>query len=366
MNLVFIAIVVSLSALVIVQAVRNSRFDELSDERSKSLPGVLLAGVVLLVADIILGGEMVVRFAADMSVLLLSVLLLNFSIPLKENMASFMRKSLKTIELLLSVYYVTCALHILPLWDDLVFMGIAVGLVVLVGVLYLWLLCNRMYEIKALLKSGTVWSYVNVCVDAVYVIVPLILLALVVFLFHLSGSVRISMSVAIIFIALEVIASSLRLVFGSAFVLLQKHERVIVESMKISNGEVSAANSKADGMYNDVYERIVLYFEMHKPYLDSELTINDVVKVVYSNKVYISRAICHFTGRNFRQFVNYHRVMYSMDIFRRDPSLKVAELASQSGFNSVVSYTSSFRLFMNETPSEWCRKEKTRLIKTKN
>jgi phosphoglucomutase len=54
-----------------------------------------------------------------------------------------------------------------------------------------------------------------------------------------------------------------------------------------------------------------------------------------------------------------------MDSFRNNPTLKVAELSSLSGFNSVVSYTSAFRLFMNETPSEWCRKERSKLLKTK-
>ena len=104
---------------------------------------------------------------------------------------------------------------------------------------------------------------------------------------------------------------------------------------------------------------------MSKPYLDGNLTINDVVKVVYSNKVYISKAICHYTGRNFRQFLNYYRVAYSMDLFRENPEFKVSELAEKSGFNTVVSYTMAFRLFMNETPSEWCRKERSKILKQK-
>jgi transcriptional regulator GlxA family with amidase domain len=40
--------------------------------------------------------------------------------------------------------------------------------------------------------------------------------------------------------------------------------------------------------------------------------------------------------------------------------LKIAELANMSGFNSVVSYNMAFRLFMNENPSEWCRKERAK------
>ena len=40
-------------------------------------------------------------------------------------------------------------------------------------------------------------------------------------------------------------------------------------------------------------------------------------------------------------------------------------LAEKSGFNNSVSYTMAFRLYMNETPSEWCRKERSKILKPK-
>lgn len=366
MNLIIIAIVIAIAFLVIMQTVRNVRYEALVTPRSGHLPKILVAGIVMSVADIILGGDVFFRFAVDLSVMLLSVLMLNFSVPLKESAVSVIMKIILSFELMLSFYYALCTLNVMPLVDNAVFIMSAAGVVMSIGLLFLWMIWKRIYEIKVLLKSGTVWSFLNLSVDAVYVLAPIMTVIFAAFVYCLTGSVRLTMGFAVVIIAAELLAASFRIVFDSAFVLLQKHERVIVESMKISHGEVAGSNMKLDDMYKEVYERIVLYFEMHKPFLDSELTINDVVKVVYSNKVYISRAISHFTGRNFRQFVNYHRVIHSMDVFRRNPSLKVAELANLSGFNSVVSFTSAFRLFMNETPSEWCRKEKTRIVKTKN
>lgn len=366
MNLIIIAIVIAIAFLVIVQTVRNVRYEALVTPRSGHLPKILVAGIVMSVTDIILGGDVFFRFAVDLSVMLLSVLMLNFSVPLKESAVSVIMKIILSFELMLSFYYVLCTLNVMPQADNAVFIMSAAGVVMSIGLLFLWMIWKRIYEIKVLLKSGTVWSFLNLSVDAVYVLAPIMTVIFAAFVYCLTGSVRLTMGFAVVIIAAELLAASFRIVFDSAFVLLQKHERVIVESMKISHGEVAGSNMKLDDMYKEVYERIVLYFEMHKPFLDSELTINDVVKVVYSNKVYISRAISHFTGRNFRQFVNYHRVIHSMDVFRRNPSLKVAELANLSGFNSVVSFTSAFRLFMNETPSEWCRKEKTRIVKTKN
>ena len=136
--------------------------------------------------------------------------------------------------------------------------------------------------------------------------------------------------------------------------------------MKISYVEFSNDGSKDDEQYKDIYERVVAYFEESKPFLNGDLTINDVVKVVFTNKLYISRAISQYTGRNFCQFVNYYRVTYSVQLFRNNPDLKIVELANASGFNSVVSFNMAFRLYMNENPSDWCRKERLQAIRNKN
>ena len=211
------------------------------------------------------------------------------------------------------------------------------------------------------------WSFVTLSVDFIYVLAPVLVMSIVLLMSVMfPRRPDFSILVAVTFLILEIVAIAARVSCSSAFVLLHDHERLIVESMKISHMDVSSASDpRGEEQYKELYERIVLYFEMSKPYLDGNLTINDVVKAVYSNKVYISKAICHYTGRNFRQFVNYYRIMYSMNVFRENPEMKVAELAERSGFNTIVSFTMAFRLFMNETPSEWCRKERSKILKPK-
>ena len=52
--------------------------------------------------------------------------------------------------------------------------------------------------------------------------------------------------------------------------------------------------------------------------------------------------------------------LYSIEIFKENPHLRVSELAEMSGFHTLVSYNMAFRLVMNESPGEWCRR--TRLV----
>ena len=107
-------------------------------------------------------------------------------------------------------------------------------------------------------------------------------------------------------LGLMVAALGIRATDDVLFVFWRRQERRIIESMKITKVETAVDPCSIDDVYQDIYERVVAYFDAEKPFLDNELTINDLVKVLYSNKLYISRAISQFTGRNFCQFVNYY------------------------------------------------------------
>jgi AraC-like DNA-binding protein len=199
---------------------------------------------------------------------------------------------------------------------------------------------------------------VSFTVDSVYML--LILLELLILMVLLDAAPLLHGAVGLL-LGGAMAGYGLRIAGDSLFVLMRRHERTIIESMKISPVEVSI--SGPDDIYKDIYERVLEYFEKDKPFLNGNLTINDIVAVVFTNKLYISRAISQHTGRNFCQFVNYHRVMYSVDCFRRNPDLKVTELWSMCGFNTIVSYNMAFKLFMGENPSDWCRKERIRIFR---
>ncbi len=219
---------------------------------------------------------------------------------------------------------------------------------------YFYGLLERMWNVKALMKNGTVWMVVCMTVDVVYFFFIVVAVAFVQLGWPAVG----------IFILVGVASAIvLRLFTDSRFVVWRKQETLIVESMKLMAVTAAKDASNIEEVYKELYDRIVLYFERKKPYLDSELTVNDLVKDMYSNKMYISKAISMFTGRNFCQFVNYYRVMHSVECFRENPELRVHELATMNGFNSIVSFSMAFRLFMGEPPSDWCRKERSRLLK---
>ena len=116
-----------------------------------------------------------------------------------------------------------------------------------------------------------------------------------------------------------------------------------------------------------LYDRCCRYMTEHRPFLVESFSLQDLANVVYTNKGTVSRTINHFSGRNFRKYVNYYRVMYAMDLFRKNMGLRITELAHLSGFHSVSSFYDSFKEVMGESPSQWCarirRKQNSNLKK---
>ena len=103
-----------------------------------------------------------------------------------------------------------------------------------------------------------------------------------------------------------------------------------------------------------LYDRCCRYMTERRPYLVDSFSLQDLANAVYTNKGTLSRTINRFSGRNFRQYVNYYRVMYAMDLYRKNMGLRIADLAQLSGFHSVTSFFQSFKAVMGEPPSQWC------------
>ena len=111
-----------------------------------------------------------------------------------------------------------------------------------------------------------------------------------------------------------------------------------------------------DARMSALYSRVIKCMEEQKPYLEDNFSIEKFSRLMYTNKTYLSKVINSYSGRNFKQFVNYYRVKYSIELMKKDPRLSIMELAQMSGFHSTVTYNMAFRINMNDTPGSF-RKE---------
>lgn len=357
--------VIIMTIATVYVSVRHFTSHDKSGRRRYAVPLLMLLSTLLVIADIIVGDGVIVRLPSDLIFSLSTLLVISSSLWGGKN-----ARWIITIPALIQIggmfCYIMVFMGVLPMMPEswcVCLVGLAA---IFISIIFICGIHLRVREVRLVIKHGNVWSCLCIMVDMIY----LLFIFIYAYVFVVSmlldyPSLHLISHAVSLLLALEYGALSIRLADDALFVCRTRHERRIVESMKISNIEVSPDTAKIQQMYKNIYERVVQLFENENLYLNSELTINDIVKIVYTNKLYISRAISQFTGRNFCQFVNYYRVIHSIKLFRENPDLKVSELANRSGFNSTVTYSMAFRLYMSENPSDWCRKEKYKIVKKK-
>ena len=159
---------------------------------------------------------------------------------------------------------------------------------------------------------------------------------------------------------------SLFLVVTFHFILLYKEYKNTPgkKPYKITRTDSVEKDALMEGIIVDEYkiiQRLILYFESHKPYLNKDLKLADVSKHIYTNRTYLSRALNQRLSKNFNQFVNYYRVKEACSLFLENPLIKINEMSVKSGFKNLSSFTTAFSLNMRYTPAEWCKEVKRRL-----
>ena len=125
---------------------------------------------------------------------------------------------------------------------------------------------------------------------------------------------------------------------------------------RLGADEMYPSHSGSDFTVTDqfLYDRCCRYMVERRPFLVTDYQLQDLANSLYTNRVYLSKTINRFSGKNFRAYVNYYRVMYAMELFRGNMSLRINDIALLSGFKSESSFLNSFRNVMGEPPSYWC------------
>ncbi len=124
-----------------------------------------------------------------------------------------------------------------------------------------------------------------------------------------------------------------------------------------------AETGPVDSQRKALADNLVRLMEGQRLYLNSELTVQDLVDVLQANRQYISEALNIHLGKSFYDFVNDYRV----EAFKRlcnDPAHRhytILGLAMEAGFNSKATFNAVFKKKVGMTPSEYARQVKRSL-----
>ena len=95
--------------------------------------------------------------------------------------------------------------------------------------------------------------------------------------------------------------------------------------------------------------------DIDKVYLKSDLRVDEVARLMYTNRKYVTLTIKESYQCSFSDYINRKRVEYSMQLMRANPYLRQQQLAEDSGFQSASTFNKSFRQVNGIPPKEWCK-----------
>ena len=179
-----------------------------------------------------------------------------------------------------------------------------------------------------------------------YAIFQVTILLIVALVFWMGGPLRL-----IVAIVCTVTSVGLMLLIAFRFYSLYRIEK--------TNGSTAAPTEGEIQLYRQIQELL----DDSKPFLDQNLNLDEICKQLGTNRSYISRCINACTGLSVPRFINNKRVQYAMELYQKNLSLKVSELAVMSGFSNGVTFNTAFRLEVNMSPRDWCRERRDEAAK---
>ena len=102
-------------------------------------------------------------------------------------------------------------------------------------------------------------------------------------------------------------------------------------------------------------------FELNKGYLDKELDLPKLARLIGTNHSYLSRVVNHVKGKSFKKYLNDMRIEYAyvdLQINPRKRLYTVEAIAFDNGFRSAESFSKKFKTRYGCYPSEFLKKLK--------
>ena len=143
------------------------------------------------------------------------------------------------------------------------------------------------------------------------------------------------------------------LVYSTEQILFRKDpwEGVTAESVKELSDD-GTDEIELPGKAGD-QRKLEEWLATEKPYLNPDFKLIDLREVLPMNRTYLSQFINATYGCSFYQFVNRYRIEEAKQLMRDCPELRLADVATRSGFSSREVFSRTFTTETSVTPGEW-------------
>ena len=122
-----------------------------------------------------------------------------------------------------------------------------------------------------------------------------------------------------------------------------------------SAGNLTDNADMASSEMRALTSKLEQWMESEKPYLNPDFRLMDLRSILPMNRTYLSQLIHNAYGCTFYQFINRYRIDYAKQLMRENPNMKIADIATQSGFSSQSIFSQIFSKETGMSPREWSK-----------
>ena len=104
-------------------------------------------------------------------------------------------------------------------------------------------------------------------------------------------------------------------------------------------------------------DQLAHFMLTEKPYLNAELTLLDLARLLHMNRAQLSEVINLGFNKNFNDFINYYRVEAVKEMLTegKHKEFSILGIAYECGFNSKATFNRSFKRMTNVSPTEYLK-----------
>jgi len=118
----------------------------------------------------------------------------------------------------------------------------------------------------------------------------------------------------------------------------------------IDSGPMAGA---ATSGYDKIMDAFKQHMEKEQGFLNPTLTIEEISRILNTNRTYVSKLVNLYYGMPFRDYLNSLRMNYAKQMMTDEPDASLDYIAAKSGFQSSTQFIRKFRETEGITPTVW-------------
>lgn len=138
--------------------------------------------------------------------------------------------------------------------------------------------------------------------------------------------------------------------FTIKHLMLETSNNQVPESDNLDFQEGQDAEEEKEDHIEKLKKGIIEAIETERMFLQQDLKINDIAKLLHTNRDYIYQAINIRMGMSFSEYINRLRVDFATQLMKENPKMTSNEIAFRSGFSSPASFYRNFKLYKDCPP----------------